>query len=154
MKQDSNYRFTRATLVLTGLAVGLVFSAIPARADFDDDTFTQSNLVSNLAGIAQLQDTNLVNAWGMAFSTTSPFWISDNGTGFSTLYAVTNDSSGVPHVVKQGLTVTIPGDGAPTGQIVNNSGAFHNDSFIFAGWLHIRVARFPGCKRGNSGGAY
>jgi uncharacterized protein (TIGR03118 family) len=80
-----------------------------------------------------LQDTNLVNAWGMSFSGGSPFWISDNGTGLSTLYAVTNDSSGAPHVAKQGLTVTIAGDGAPTGQLFNNTGAFHNDIFIFAG---------------------
>ena len=53
-----------------------------------------------------------MNAWGVSFSATSPFWISDNGTGLSTLYAVTNDAAGSPHVAKQGLQVTIPGDGA------------------------------------------
>src|SRR5690349_21349610 len=53
--------------------------------------FQQVNLVSDLPGVAQLQDTNLVNAWGIAFSATSPFWVSDNGTGKATLYVVTND---------------------------------------------------------------
>src|SRR5262245_18744356 len=58
-----------------------------------DDRFTryrQTNFVSDQPGVAMLQDTNLVNAWGVAFSATSPFWVSDNGTGKATLYAVTN----------------------------------------------------------------
>ena len=94
--------------------------------------YEQTNLVADLPGIAQVQDTNLVNAWGISFSATSPFWISDNGSGLSTLYAVTNDSSGAPHVARQGLQVTIPGEGNVTGQLFNNSGAFHNDAFLLA----------------------
>ena len=37
--------------------------------------------LADLAGVAQVQDTNLVNAWGISFSATSPFWVSANGTG-------------------------------------------------------------------------
>ena len=96
------------------------------------DDYQQVNLVSDLPGVALLQDTNLVNAWGMSFSATSPFWISDNGSGLSTLYAVTNDMDGVVHVVKQGLQVTIPGDGTPTGQLFSGTTAFHTNLFIFA----------------------
>lgn len=121
---------------LFGLAAALALVAGPAQARDDDDrsgAYLQTNLVSDLAGLAQLQDTNLVNPWGISFSATSPFWISDNGSGLSTLYAVTNDPGGAPHVVKQGLQVAIPGDGVPTGQLFNGTGAFNGDIFIFAG---------------------
>src|ERR1039458_1716074 len=73
------------------------------RGGDQDGTYRQTNLVSNLPGVALLQDTNLVNAWGMSFNGTSPFWISDNGSGLSTLYAVTYDTNGVAQVAKQGL---------------------------------------------------
>src|SRR6266478_607749 len=92
--------------------------------------YEQVNLVSDLPG-AQLQDTNLVNAWGVSFSSGSPFWVSDNGTGKASLYSVTNDSSGAPHVSKLGLVVTIPGEGNPTGQVFNNVGGFNGDIFLF-----------------------
>ncbi len=125
--------FTSPRLRLFGVAAVMAVAVVAVRADDDSNTYLQTNLVSDLPGLAQLQDTNLVNAWGISFSSSSPFWISDNGSGLSTLYAVTNDSSGSPHVAKQGLEVTIAGDGFPTGQLFNNTGAFHNDIFIFAG---------------------
>jgi uncharacterized protein (TIGR03118 family) len=103
-------------------------SAWPTRTA---DRYRQVNLVSDLPGVALLQDTNLVNAWGISFSSGSPFWISDNGTGLATLYSVTNDASGF-HVAKVGLEVTIPGEGNPTGQLFNNTGGFNGDIFIFA----------------------
>ena len=43
------------------------------------------NLVSDLPGLADHQDPNLVNPWGNGFGA-SPFWIGNNGTGTSTLY--------------------------------------------------------------------
>src|ERR1035438_9096312 len=76
------------------------------------DDYTKTNLISDQAGVALLTDTNLVNAWGISFSATSPFWVSDNGSGLATVYAVTYDTNGVVHVAKQGLQVTIPGDGS------------------------------------------
>jgi uncharacterized protein (TIGR03118 family) len=138
MKNSSNVKsvhssFNGPRLGLLGLAAVLALAPVTLLADNDSNAYEQTNLVSDLPGMAQLQDTNLVNAWGISFSATSPFWISDNGSGLATLYAVTNDSSGSPHVVKEGLTVTIPGDGFPTGQLFNGTGAFHNDAFIFAG---------------------
>lgn len=123
----------RGTLILA--AALLALASLPAFAWDErgrDGHYQQVNLVSDLPGVAILQDTNLVNAWGMSFSSGSPFWISDNGTGLSTLYAVTNDSSGQPVVAKQSLEVTIPGEGNPTGQLFNGTGAFHGDIFIFA----------------------
>ncbi|HEU5397199.1 MAG TPA: TIGR03118 family protein [Verrucomicrobiae bacterium] len=119
-------------LAAVGIAAALAFTIVPARAD-GNRTYVQTNLVSDLPGIAQSQDTDLVNPWGISFSATSPFWISDNGSGLSTLYAVTNDSSGNEIVAKQGLVVAIPGEGVPTGQLFDGTGAFNGDIFIFAG---------------------
>ena len=115
-------------LARLGVAAVAMF-ALATQAD--EVKYRQVNLVSDLPGVAVLQDTNLVNAWGISFGPTTPFWVSDNGTGLATLYAVTNDSSGVTHVVKQGLQVTIPGAGNPTGQVFNNVGGFHGDLFLF-----------------------
>ena len=92
--------------------------------------YRQINLVSDLPGVAELQDTNLVNAWGIAFGP-GPFWISANETGRSMVYGVTNDSAGMPHVDKLALEVTIPGEGNLTGQAFNGTPAFNGDLFIF-----------------------
>src|SRR5262249_33235615 len=61
----------------------------------------QTNLVSDLPGVAANLDPHLVNPWGISESPTGPFWISDNGTGVSTLY----NTAGTP----QSLVVNIPG---------------------------------------------
>jgi len=104
----------------------------PALAHDATGRYVQTNLVSDQPGVAQLFDANLVNAWGISFSATSPFWVSDNGTGVSTIYQVTNDASGMPQISKLGLEVSIPGEGNPTGQVFNNTSGFNGDLFIFA----------------------
>lgn len=92
------------------------------------NAFQQTNLVSDIPGLAAHTDPNLVNPWGISLSATSPFWVSDNGTGLSTLY----NSTGTP----QSLVVTIPkpggGTSTPTGTVFNGSSAFNGDRFIFA----------------------
>src|SRR5437763_17183814 len=67
----------------------------------------QTNLVSDLPGVALNLDPNLVNPWGISESSGSPFWISDNNAGVSTLY----NTAGTP----QALVVSIPAPGDPTG---------------------------------------
>src|SRR3954470_3527886 len=96
------------------------------------DVFQQNNLVSDLPNVAQLQDTNVVNTWGLTFGGTGPFWVANNGSGKATLYAVTNDASGTEVVTKQSLEVNIPGAGKPTGVVSNNKGGFNGDVFLFA----------------------
>ena len=87
--------------------------------------FTRTDLTADNANVANVPnvDPNLLNAWGMSRASTSPWWISDNGTGLSTLY----NAAGMP----QGLVVTIPlpngqsGTAAPTGTVFNAfNGAF------------------------------
>jgi uncharacterized protein (TIGR03118 family) len=76
--------------------------------------YQQTNLVSDIQGLAQngQPDSQLVNPWGLVSSSTSPWWVSDNNAGVSTLY----NGQGV----KQGLVVNIPSPvngvaGTPTG---------------------------------------
>src|SRR5205807_8920145 len=95
-----------------------------ARAQF----YEQHNLVSDGAVSADLVDAALVNAWGLAASSTSPWWVADNGTGKSTLY---NGNTGA----KVPLTVSVPG--APTGVVFNGGTGFvvpmrSKASFLFA----------------------
>jgi len=62
--------------------------------------YTQVNLDANVSGAAEAVDPQLVNAWGLARSSGSTWWVSDEGTGFATLY----NGAGA----KQSLVVTIP----------------------------------------------
>jgi len=58
--------------------------------------YTQTNLVSNLPGVAPQQDANLQNAWGLVSSPTgSPWWVSNNQDGTSTVYAISSTASGL-----------------------------------------------------------
>src|SRR3984957_12945135 len=84
--------------------------------------YTQVNLVANTSGIAPVTDPHLVNPWGLSRTSSSPWWISDNRTGLSTLY---NGAGAITPLV-----VTIPKadpnsktfpTGTPTGTIANSS---------------------------------
>jgi uncharacterized protein (TIGR03118 family) len=108
----------RVAASLIMLAGTLLVSQSPLAAQSD---YQATNLVSNQAGVAKHQDTALVNAWGIAFAPTGPFWVSDNGTGLSTVY----NGMGV----KQSTVVTIPsangvGTGSPTGMVFNSTSDF------------------------------
>jgi uncharacterized protein (TIGR03118 family) len=76
-------------------------------------SFEQTNLVSDLPGLAANQDPNLVNPWGMATNAGSPFWISDQGANVATLY----NGAGVPQPPGQPLVVSTPL--GPTGVVAN-----------------------------------
>src|SRR5262245_18668288 len=96
-----------------------------------EDRYRQFNLVSDLPGVAAVQDTNLVNAWGMSFNPTGPFWVSATEKGRAVIYAVTNDALGSAHVTKLPLEVTIPGEGNATGQVFNDTSGFQGNLFLF-----------------------
>jgi uncharacterized protein (TIGR03118 family) len=76
--------------------------------------YTQTNLVSNNGVPGTKPDPNLINAWGISRSSGSPWWVSNNGTGTSTLYL--GDGTAVP------LVVTV--SGAPTGTVWNGTQDF------------------------------
>jgi uncharacterized protein (TIGR03118 family) len=82
--------------------------------------YRQTNFVSDVPGLATIQDPLLVNPWGISMTSSSPFWVANNGTSAATLYG--GDVAGSP-LTKNALTVTIPG-GLPTGTIANGTTEF------------------------------
>ena len=85
--------------------------------------YKQTNLTADQPSVAPVQDVNLVNPWGLSRATGSPWWVSDNGTGLSTLY---DGAGGI-----KPLVVTIPsGDpktnptGNPTGTVFHSGPGF------------------------------
>jgi uncharacterized protein (TIGR03118 family) len=130
----------RSTALILWLALALGFASSPALAQYK-----LTNLTSNQTGKAKHTDSLLQNAWGLVYAPGSPFWVSDENNGWSTLY----DGAGVP----QSLQVIIPpasgsGPGSPTGLVYNGSTEFKIDTwtslFLFAtldgsiqGWSHF-----------------
>jgi uncharacterized protein (TIGR03118 family) len=99
------------------------------------NAYVRHDLVSDIAGAADVTDPNLVNPWGISFSAAGPFWISNTGKGNSTVY---NGSGTISPLV-----VTVPAaagstqQGTPTGQVFNGTTAFllangNKASFIFS----------------------
>ena len=140
-------RVRTCRLALLGLGLvwtqGAVGTTAPAEAG---DVFMATPLATDAT------DAQLINPWGISAGGTTPFWISNNGTGTSTLYSV-DPTTNV--ATKLGLVVTIPGDGSVTGQVFNGGTGFNGDRFLFvsedgtiSGWRGAlaptpRVLQFP-----------
>jgi uncharacterized protein (TIGR03118 family) len=117
--------------VVLGLACA---SALPLpSAHAQTNSYKQTNLVSDTGGMAANMDAKLVNPWGIAFIPGNPFWISDNNSGFTTLYDQNGALSG-------SFTVAPPNGSSnpatPTGIVAPPSGVTLNVSgqpalFIF-----------------------
>src|SRR5213080_47301 len=124
-------------VVVFALAALALF-AIPASAVAVPGTYTVTALVSNNGVPGTTTDARLQNAWGLVSGPATPWWVSDNGADFSTLYNATG--------VKRNLNVSV--DGAPTGIVFNgvstafevgpsNAGAlfiFATEGGTIAGW--------------------
>src|SRR5262244_3301910 len=113
---------------VASLAIGALTLSAPQTQGAD---FTQTNLVSDIPGLATITDPQLVNPWGVSHSSTSPFWTSNQGKNTATLYTVTDRTT----VTKVNINppagfVMIPttsaGPQGPTGQVNNtNTASFH-----------------------------
>ncbi|MGA8216681.1 MAG: TIGR03118 family protein [Candidatus Sulfotelmatobacter sp.] len=123
-----------AYTVCMGLALMFVSNAALAQ-------YQLTNLDSNQVGTAKHTDPLIVNAWGLVHAPGSPWWVSDNDSGWSTLY------DGAGNI--EGLRVLVPtakngpdspagdnGPGTPTGIVYNGSQEFQvqgwPSSFLFA----------------------
>jgi uncharacterized protein (TIGR03118 family) len=128
-------RPTKLVLALAGVgALAVVAALVPTAhggvaaglASYD-----QHNLVSDQPGKAEVTDSDLVNAWGLAFGPSTPAWVANNHSDNSTLYA----GGGGSPATKVPLTVAIPG-GSPTGMVFNSSSDFpvqgNAANFIFS----------------------
>ena len=162
-------RFLTLTLLVAAFAVAasrIGFAQQYTRTDLTADASTTSTMPVTA-------DPNLVNAWGLSRASGSPWWVSDNGTGVSTLY----NGAGA----KIPLTVTIPTEpggeppSAPTGTVFNGTTDFKLPNgnparFLFvtengtlAGWNggttavtkvnHAGWAVYKGLAIGQTGGA-
>jgi uncharacterized protein (TIGR03118 family) len=131
-----------------GLAIGLMLLVSPAVAGETAATapaggsFKVMPLDADQKGKAKVVDPNLINPWGLSQSPGGPVWVSDNGTGLSTLYDRTNGQI-------ESLVVTIP-QGNPTGtvyvpsnidfQVTENGTSgpaaflFDSESGVISGW--------------------
>jgi uncharacterized protein (TIGR03118 family) len=97
------------------------------------------NLVADQPGVADFTDPNLVNPWGLFTSSSSPFWLSDAGTGLSTVYSTATSTNGIFSISSTKVTVPPSAKGASpavvTGGIANATGGFliqgKAPSFIF-----------------------
>ena len=94
----------------------------------EETAFVQTNLVSDGFISAPTIDPNLINPWGIARSATSPFWVSDNGMGVTTVY------TGAGTLVKVGgfdaIAIAAPSGqtspASPTGDVFNIAGSGFN----------------------------
>ena len=75
----------RSSFSAVAACVLFLLTALPQYLSANN-TYTQTNLVSDINGFAAVTDPNLKNPWGMSFSATSPFWVSNQGSNTSTLY--------------------------------------------------------------------
>ena len=147
----------RRRLPTVVLALGIVLAPFAFADPKAPNSYTQTNLVSNLPGVSQTNqppDPDLLNAWGVAFNPNAFVWVADNGSGKATLY----DGNGMKNL---GLIVTIPSangvdQGTPTGITFNSSADFPVNgapsAFLFAtedglivGWSggNLAVRAYP-----------
>jgi uncharacterized protein (TIGR03118 family) len=131
------------SLFVTALAIGaLSVSAGRAQAA----PYIQTDLVSDIPGLATLTEPTLVNPWGISHSATSPFWISDQGTNLTNLWAVTGQTNitKVTAVNPPTGNIMIPPGGVgavgPTGQV--NNGNTSSSSFPVNGGGNGASAHF------------
>src|SRR5258708_40055501 len=88
-------------------------TSLEGRTLLSQGNVLQTNLVSDIPGMAAVTDPNLVNPWGISEGGGSPFWISDNNAGVSTLYSVPGANNTPVSITP--LVVSIPTPGAPLG---------------------------------------
>jgi len=127
----------RVRTIAVAACLGLVLLVVSAPVQAQ---YHLTNLVSDQVHQAPTIDPLLANAWGLARSATGPWWVSDNDTGWSTIY----NASGK----QEPLRVLIPtagngpvspnggnGPGTPTGIVFNGS----STDFQVQGWPSIFI---------------
>ncbi len=143
------------TVVSACLGLGLLMVSTQV-----DAQYRITNLVSNQVGQAKTIDPLLANPWGLARSATSPWWISDNDTGWSTLYEDTGTQESLRVLIPTaGNGPTEPtglnGPGTPTGIVYNGSSTDFQvqgkkASFLFATLDGTISAWAPGVNANQS----
>jgi uncharacterized protein (TIGR03118 family) len=108
----------RRILVLLATLGLLLAVAVPVGAASPHSAYDVHVLVSDVPGEGDFTDPNLVNAWGLARTATSPWWVADADTEVSTLY----NGIGTPFPAGAPLVVSVPG--GPTGLVADTNPGF------------------------------
>src|SRR5215831_800986 len=116
-----SYGAARVLIVALAACAALTIApCLPSALAAATPTFTQTNLVSDVPGMAKTTDPNLVNPWGMALGLNSGLWISDNGSGEATTYDGTGQSLGSPVI----MSASDHDPDSPTGVVTNATMGF------------------------------
>src|SRR4051794_9869484 len=114
--------FSKGQARLVVAAAAITVAASQARADY-----VQTNLVSDLPGLATITDPELVNPWGLSRLNASPIWASNQGKNDTTLYRIIGPTQVSKVVINPPIGfVSIPPTASgppqgPTGQVANNN---------------------------------
>ncbi|HKS75037.1 MAG TPA: TIGR03118 family protein [Terriglobales bacterium] len=145
------------------VAITILCALAVSHAAAQSNAYQQTNLVSDIAGMASHTDPKLINPWGISFFPGQPFWVADNNSGFSTLYDATGAS--------QQPTVLIPppngstASSTPTGTVANSTGGFVVGSgpslFLFdtedgtiSGWNGVGTTAILAVDHSSAGAVY
>jgi len=139
---------THLAHVQKSLLVGTIALAaiLPGAWRADADPYVQTDLVSDIPGLAALTEPELHNPWGVSHTGTSPIWTSNQGTNTANLFSITSAltvTKAIPAASNGNITIPPGGAGAvgPTGQVANtntasflvgNGGDGNSAHFIFA----------------------
>jgi uncharacterized protein (TIGR03118 family) len=88
------------------------------------NNYLQTNLVSDMAGVARAMDPNLVNPWGLSFAPGGPFWVSNNNSGLSTVYDAQGNNQGIVVSIPPGAASPAGTPGTPTGTVSYGGAGF------------------------------
>jgi uncharacterized protein (TIGR03118 family) len=114
---------TRSLRVKSAATGAVAVAALCAGGGIAQAQFKQTDLVSDISGLATVTDPNLINPWGVSNLPGSPFWVSNQATGTSTLYSITGSVGVGPANFFPANSVAIPAPG-PTGQVANPGASF------------------------------
>lgn len=124
------------------LALALVISSSAAFAQYTETILVADS--TNTATTANPPDPFLINGWGLVHGPGTPWWVADNGSGWSTLYTATGAKIGLNVIVPAAVKGNV---GSPTGLVFNNTNDFKNNgspaAFIFAA-LDGTISAWPG----------
>ena len=116
---------TRSSPFQAVLLTSVAFGALCASARLAEAaTYIQTDLVSDISGLAEVTDSSLMNPWGVSHLTGSPFWASNRASNTSTLYAVTFTTAAMVPLTVAMPTTSPPSPQGPTGQVANSGSGF------------------------------
>ena len=120
------------------VSLALMLGVLAADAQTGSNVYLQTNLVSNIKGLAPVTDPNLVDPWGLSFSAAGPFWVSNHLSGTSTLYNGAGSINATVVTIPPAAGSAAGALGRPTGQVRNGTANVFKlangnaASFIFA----------------------